>query len=237
MLSTGWVLVQFLVHNRCSLNKYLFNVWVKQMWELDHKEGRATKNRCFWTIVLEKTLESPSDSKEIKPVNLTENQCWALIWRTDAEAPILWPPDSNSRLTGKDPDAGQGWKQKEKGTTEDEAARWHHRCNGHERGQPLEMARDTEPGVRQIMGSQRRKHNWTTEQQNGCVVSEWIYFMSSAPISLPIFCVWKPMVYFLFERKHLSHVLGTGLSFLRWDPKSSLQLEFKNWGKVYRVIF
>ena len=84
--------------------------------------------------MLEKTLESPSDSKEIKPVNLQENHSWIFIGRTDAEAeaPILWPPDAKNWLIGKDPDAGKGWRQKEKGTTEDEMVGWHHRLDGHE---------------------------------------------------------------------------------------------------------
>ena len=90
--------------------------------ELDHKEGWAPKNWCFWTMVLEKTLESPLDSKEIKPVNLKENQPWIFIGRTDAkaEAPILRPPDAKSLLIGKDPNAGKDWKQKEKRAAEDE---------------------------------------------------------------------------------------------------------------------
>ena len=91
------------------------------MWELDHKEGWALKNWCFWTAVLEKTLESPLDSK-IKPVNPKENQSWIFNGKTDAEAeaPILWPPDAKSQFIGKDPDSGKGWKQEEKGMTEDE---------------------------------------------------------------------------------------------------------------------
>ena len=91
------------------------------MWELDHKEGWALKNWCFWVVVLEKTLESPLDCKEIKPVNPIGNQSWIFIGRTDveAEASILWPPDGKSRLIGKDPDAGKEWRQ-EKGVTEDE---------------------------------------------------------------------------------------------------------------------
>ena len=86
-----------------------------QMWKLDHKEGWAPKNWCLLIVVLEKTLESPLDSKEIKPVNPKENQSWILIGRTDAEAPILWPPDAKSCLVGKDPDAGKNWRQEEKG--------------------------------------------------------------------------------------------------------------------------
>ena len=105
-----------------------------QMWELDHKEGWAPKNWCFWTAVLEKTLESPLDGEEIKPVNPKGNQPWIVIVRTDAEveAPILWPPDAKSQLIGKDPDAGKDWGQEEKGTTEDEMVGWHHWLNGHE---------------------------------------------------------------------------------------------------------
>ena len=98
------------------------------IWELDRKEIWAPKIWCFWTVVLEKTLESPLDYKEIKPVSSKGNHSWIFIGDTDAEAeaPILWPPDSKSRLTGKDPDAGKDWRQEEKGTTEDEMVGWHH---------------------------------------------------------------------------------------------------------------
>ena len=96
-----------------------------QMWELDHKEGWALKNWCFQTVVLEKTIESPLDSKEIKAVNPKGNQSWIFIGKTDAEAkaPILWPPDVKNWLVGKDPDAGKDWGQEEKGATEDEMVR------------------------------------------------------------------------------------------------------------------
>ena len=104
------------------------HVW---MWELNHKEGWALKNWCFWTLVLEKTLESPLDSKEIKPVDPKGNQSWNFIGRTDAEAdaPIFWPPDAKSQLTGKDLNAGKNWRQEEKGMTKDEMVRWHHWFN------------------------------------------------------------------------------------------------------------
>ena len=104
------------------------HVW---MWELDCEEGWVPKNWCFWTVVLEKALESPLDCKEIKPVNPKGNQSWIVIGRTDAESetPILWPPDAKSWLIGKDPDAGKDWKQEEKEITEDETVRWHHRLN------------------------------------------------------------------------------------------------------------
>ena len=105
------------------------HVW---MWELDCEESRA-QNWCFWTVVLEKTLESPLDCKEIQPVH-SNDQSWVFIGRTDAEAetPILWPPHAKSWFIGKDPEAGRDWGQEEKGTTEDEMAGWHHRLDGHE---------------------------------------------------------------------------------------------------------
>ena len=104
------------------------------MWELDHKESWPLKNWRFLNCGLEKTLESPLNSKEIKPVNTKRNQSWVFIGRTDveAEAPILWPPDVKSQLTGKDPDAGKDWRQEERGMTEDKIVGWHHWFNGHE---------------------------------------------------------------------------------------------------------
>ena len=100
----------------------------------DCKEGWVPKNWCFWTVVVEKTLESPLDCKEIQPVNPKGNQSWIFIGRTDVEAqtPILWPPDAKNWLTGKDSDAGKNWRREEKGTTEDEMVGWHHRLDGHE---------------------------------------------------------------------------------------------------------
>ena len=105
-------------------------VWV---WELDCAESWVLKNWCFWTVVLKKTLASPMDCKEIKPVQPKGNQSWIFIGRTDAEAetPILWPPDVNW-LSGKDPDAGKDWRRKEKGRTEKGMAGWHHWLDGHE---------------------------------------------------------------------------------------------------------
>ena len=105
-----------------------------QLWELDHKEGRASKNWYLWTLVLEKTPESPLDSKEIKPVNLKEDQPWILVGRTDAEveAPIFWSSDVNRQLTGKVPDTGKDWGQKEKRAPEDEMIEWCRWCNRHE---------------------------------------------------------------------------------------------------------
>ena len=104
------------------------------MWELVSKESWALKNWCFWPVVLEKTLESPLDCKEIQPVNPKGNQSWILIGRTDAEAETqtLWPRDKKNWLTRKDPDAMKDWMQEEKGTTEGEMVAWHHWLNGHE---------------------------------------------------------------------------------------------------------
>ena len=107
------------------------HVW---MWELDYKESWTPENWYFWTVVLEKTPESPSDSKEIQPVHPKGNQSWTFIGRTDAEAetPIHWSPDVKNCLIWKDPDAGRDWGQEEKGTTEDDVVGCHHRLNGHE---------------------------------------------------------------------------------------------------------
>ena len=103
------------------------------MWELDYKESWALKNWCFWTVVLEKTLESLLDRKEIQPV-YPKDQFWVFIRKTDGEAetPILWPPDAKSWLIWKDPDARKDWGQEEKGMTKDEMVGWHHQRNGHE---------------------------------------------------------------------------------------------------------
>ena len=103
------------------------------MWELDHKESWALKNWCFWTVVLEKTLESPLDCKEIKPLNPKGNESWIFIGRTDAEAetPKLWLPDVKNWLTGKDSDAKKDWRQEKKGKTEDEMVEWHYWLDGH----------------------------------------------------------------------------------------------------------
>ena len=104
------------------------------MWELDCEEGWAPKNWCFRTVVLEKTLESPLDCKEIQPVHPKGDQSWVFfgITDTEAETPIRWPPDAKSWLIGKDPNAGRDWGQKEKGRTEDEMAGWRHQLDGHE---------------------------------------------------------------------------------------------------------
>ena len=129
---------------RCSANKGPYSqgyglpsghVW---LWELDHKESRAPNNWCLWTVVLEKTPESPLDSKEIKPVNLKGNQPWTFIGRTDAEAPVFWSPDANSQLIGKSLMLGKIKGGKEERASEDEMAGWDHWCSGHELGKTSE---------------------------------------------------------------------------------------------------
>ena len=137
------------------------HIW---MWELDHKEDWVPKNWCFWTVVLEKTPESPLDCKEIKPVNPKGNQSWIFIGRTDdeAEAPILSPPESKSWLTRKSPDARKDWRQEEKGMTEDGMDGWLHWLNGHEFEQALGDGEGQ--GSLASMVSQRGGHDWVTEQ-------------------------------------------------------------------------
>ena len=142
-----------------SCQSYGFSSSQVWMWELDYKESWVLKNWCFWTVVLEKTLDHPLDCKEIQPVHPKGNQSWIFIGKTDAEAetPILWPHDAKNWLVWKYPYAGKDWGWEEKGMTEDETVGWYHRLNGHE----FEQA----PGVLQSMGWQRARHNWETKQQ------------------------------------------------------------------------
>ena len=133
------------------------HVWI---WELDCKESWAPKNWCFWTVVLNKTVESPLDCKEIQPVHSKGNQSWIFIVRTDAQTPILWLPDANNWLIGKDPDAGKDWRQEE---TEDEMVGWHHWLNGRVWVNSRSWWWTGRPGMLQPMGLQRVRHNWVTE--------------------------------------------------------------------------
>ena len=144
------------------------------MWELDSKESWAPKNGCFWTMVLEKTLESPLGSKDIKPVNSKGNQSWIFTGMIDAEAeaPILWPPDVKNWLLGKDPDAGKDWRKKEKGSTEDEMVGWHHQLNGCEFEQAL--------GVGDGQGGLACCRSWGRKQLD---ISEKLNWISWDPIS------------------------------------------------------
>ena len=125
----------YFVHKGLSSQGYVFSsshVWCES-WTLKKAEW---KNWCFWTVELEKILESPLDCKEIQPVPPKGDQSWVFIGRTHAKAetPILWPPDAKSWLIGKDPETGKDWRQEEKGATEDEMVGWHHRFNGHRFG-------------------------------------------------------------------------------------------------------
>ena len=130
---------------------------IKKCWVL--------KNRCFWTVLLEKTLESPLVSKEIQPVHAKGNQSWIFIGRTDAKAetPILWPPDVKNWLTWKDPDAGEYWRWEEKGTTEDEMVGWHHWLNGRVWVNSGSWWWTGRPGMLQSIRSQRVGQDWVTE--------------------------------------------------------------------------
>ena len=138
------------------------HVW---MWELDCEEGWVPKNWCFWTVVLERTLESPLDCKEIQPVHPKGDQSWVFIVRTDVEAetPILWPPDAKSWLIGKDPDAGKDWGQEQKGTTEDDMVGWHHRLDGHGFGWT--------PGVSDGQGGLACYSSWGRKESD---TTEWL---------------------------------------------------------------
>ena len=139
------------------------------MWELDCEESWALKNWCFWTVVLEKTLESPLDCNEIQPVHSKGDQSWVFFGRSDVETEtlILWPPHAESWLIGKDPDAGRDWGQEEKGTTEDEMAGWHHRLDGHEFGWTLGVG-DGQGGLESDMTEQL---NWN----EGIYASHWLF--------------------------------------------------------------
>jgi len=139
------------------------HVW---MWELDCEEGQVPKNWCFWTVVLEKTLESPLDCKEIQPVHSEGDQPWDFFGRNDAKAetPVLWPPHAKSWLIGKDSDAGRDWEQEEKGTTEDEMTGWHRWLDGRESQWTLGVG-DGQGGLA-CCDSWGRKESDTTERLN-----------------------------------------------------------------------
>ena len=152
------------------------------MWVLDCEESWAPKNWCFWTVVLEKTLVSPLDCKEIQPVHPKGDQSWVLFGRTDgkAETPVLWPPYGKIWLIGKDSDAGRDWGQKEKGTTEDEMAGWHHRLDGHAFGWILEVGDGQ--GGQACCDSWGRKESDTTERLNW---TELNWYICSLPLESP----------------------------------------------------
>ena len=169
------------------------------MWELDCEEGWALKNWCFWTVVLEKTLESPLDCKEIQPVHSEGDQLWDFFGRNDAkaEAPVLWPPHAKCWLIGKDSDAGRDWGQEEKGTTEDEMAGWHHWLDGHEFEQAV--------GVGDGQGSVTCCTSWGCKESDTTERLNWSEMKSPQGQPLPMFVV--PALITLSDTSFISSLL------------------------------
>ena len=184
------------------------------IWKLDYKESWVQKNWCFWTVVLEKTLESPFDCKEIQPVHSKGDQFWVFIGRTDAEAetPVLWPHHMKSWLIGKEPDAGRDWMQEVKGTTEDEMAGGHHQLNAHEFGWTLGVG-DGQGGLA-CCDSWGHKESDMTEQLN------WTEHMSiSITLVFLLPCLWFVLLspFYIQGNQSLSSV-----QFSRWVVSNSL---------------
>ena len=171
-----------LLTKACIVKAVVFPLVMYGMWELDHKEGWAPKNRCFQTVVLEMTLENPLDSREIQAVSPKGNQSWIFAGRTEAETPILWPPDAKSQFIGKDPDAGKDWRQEKKGTAEDEMVGWHHRLNGHE----FEQA----PGDGEGRGNLARCSPWVTKSRTWLrdwTTANWYRYIKGAGVCQLLF--------------------------------------------------
>ena len=179
------------------------------MWELDCEESWAPKNWCFWTVVLEKPLESPLDCKEIQPVHPKEDQSWVFIGRTDVEAEtsVLWPPDVKSWLIWKDPNVLKDWGQEEKGMTEDEMVGRHYRLDGHGFGWTPGV--DDGQGGLACWGSWGRKELDTTEWLKW--VSEWLMLW---PLYLPDSLQMSPLcLIFRIETEGSDDWLTTGLQY------------------------
>ena len=178
------------------------------MWELDYKESWALKNWCFWTVVLGKTLESPLDCK-IKPVNPKGNQSWIFIGRTDAEAEalILWPPDTKSWLISKDPEAGKDWRQKEKGTTQNEMVGWYYQLDGHEFEQTLgdsegqgSLACCSPRGCKESGMSEWLNNNHHTEPKQAPQRAKQRTIVKHGKVYTPFF-LWSPLKLSLYIEK------------------------------------
>ena len=173
-------------------------------------------------MVLEKTLESPLDGKEIKPVNSKGNQPWIFIGRTDAEAPILWPPDVKSWLIRNSPDAGKDWRKEEQGMTQDEMVRWHHWLNGHEFEQ-RRWWRTGKPSVLQYIGSSGVGNNWATEQQQNKTIPFCLCVnIFTSATKCTFYKKWQPTPVFLPGESPWSDEPGK-LSSMGWH-KSQTQL-------------
>ena len=184
------------------------------MWELDCEESWAPKNWCFWTVVLEKTRESPLDCKEIQPVHSEGNQHWDFFGRIDAKAetPVLWPPHAKSWLIGKDSDAGRDWGQEEKGMTEDEITGWHHWLDGRES--------EWTPGVEDGQGglvccdSGGHKGSDTTEWLNWTDTISWASMEAQTVKNLPT--EQETGVWSLSWKDHMEKEMATHSSILAW---------------------
>ena len=184
------------------------------MWELDCEEGWVPKNWCFWTAVLEKTLESPLDCKEIQPVHSEGHQPWDFFGGNDAEAetPVLWPHHVKSWLIGKDSDAGRDWGQEEKGTTEDEMDGWHHSLHGRESGWTLGVG-DGQGGLA-CYDSWGHKESETTEQLN------WSDLAHTPWPCLSLFTLCDPMDYTVHGILHARILEWVAISFSRGSSRS-----------------
>ena len=190
------------------------HVW---MWDLDYKESWALKNWCFWIVVLEKTLESPLDFREVQPIHSKGNQSWIFIGRTDVEAetPVLWASLAKNWLIGKDSDSGKDWGQEEKGTTEDKVVEWHHWLDGHELEQAL--------GVSDGQWSLVYCSPW------GCKVldmTEWLNWTYQCKLCFFFFLLLSKNMHFL--------TLSTEKALEQWWPKSKKHSTIHNMVASYR---
>ena len=197
------------------------------MWELDRKESWALKNWCFGIMVLEKILESPLDSKEIKLVNPKGNQTWIFMGRTETEAPIFWPPNAKSQLIGKDPDSGKDWGQEER-MTEDETVGWHHQLNGRE----FEQTPGDSEGQGSLVCCSHGVTKSGTQLSDWTATNEWLSrgFPKTHLIN-KFSCVWKNLVVNIkhsFFHLYDSHHLGNSKSF-----RTSARKGDEDWTYLY----